>query len=380
MDIPAMRACFAKAAAAGDEAPLYFYAHLFLTHPETRSMFPVSMAHQRDRLFAALGEVVARVDDLESLVPILEQLGRDHRKFGTVAEHYPAVGASLLATLQHFDDQWNADLAQDWTAAYELVAQVMVQAADAASDEPAWWDADVVAHERRTLDIAVLRLRPRAPFPYLPGQSVSLETELRPRLWRYYSLANAPRPDEHLEIHVKARDGGPVSSALVRRARVGDVLRLGPPMGHLALDAASDRDLLLVAGGTGLAPLKALVDHIARHGPLRRVDLFVGARTEDELYDRADLLRLQEEHAWLSVTFAVARDKESSLEHGDIGDVVMRHGPWLSREVCVAGGRAMVEDTVSRLVGYGLPRERIRTEVFAPSRPSPSVEGEVTAA
>ena len=79
MDIPAMRANFARAAATGDEAPLYFYSHLFLSHPETRAMFPVSMAHQRDRLFSALGDVVARVDDLDALVPILQQLGRDHR-------------------------------------------------------------------------------------------------------------------------------------------------------------------------------------------------------------------------------------------------------------------------------------------------------------
>ena len=49
MDVPAMRANFAKAAATGDEAPLYFYSHLFLSHPETRDLFPVSMAQQRDR-------------------------------------------------------------------------------------------------------------------------------------------------------------------------------------------------------------------------------------------------------------------------------------------------------------------------------------------
>jgi NAD(P)H-flavin reductase len=338
------------------------------------------MAHQRDRLFAALGEVVAKVDDLDALVPILRQLGRDHRKFGTVAAHYPAVGASLLATLQHFDDGWNAQLAEDWSAAYGLVAQVMVGAAEEAEDEPAWWDADVVRHERRTIDIAVLRLEPRTPLPYLPGQSISLESGLRPRLWRYYSIANAPRPDGHLEIHVKARDGGPVSSALVRQAGVGDVLRLGPPIGHFSLDTDSDRDLLLVAGGTGLAPLKAIVDQVARQGPPRRVDLFVGARIEDELYDRADLLRLQQELPWLTVTFAVSQDKESGLEHGDIGDVVLRHGPWLSRAVYIAGPGVMVDDTVDRLTRHGLPADRIRTEVFAPSRPSPSIEGEVTAA
>ncbi|WP_448625274.1 FAD-binding oxidoreductase [Geodermatophilus sp. URMC 64] len=378
MDIAAMRANFAKAAAAGDEAPLYFYSHLFLTHPETRRLFPVSMAHQRDRLFQALGDVVNYLDDLDSVIPVLQALGRDHRKFGTVAEHYPPVGESLLATLRHFDDEWNPQLAQDWTAAYQLVAKVMIDAALAAEDQPAWWDAEIVAHERRTFDIAVLRLRPEKELPYAAGQSISIETELRPKLWRYYSPANAPRQDGHIELHVKARDGGPVSSALVRQAGVGDWVRLGPPLGHLALDAEADRDLLLVAGGMGLAPLKALVDQVARYGPARRVDLFVGARIEDQLYDRPELDRLVQEYPWLSVTYAVSDDKESPLEHGDIGDVVLRHGPWLSRDVYVAGPAPMVEDTESRLVASGLKRERIRAEVFAASRQGPNVEGDVT--
>jgi len=378
VDIPAMRANFAKAAATGDEAPLYFYSHLFLSHPEARALFPVSMAHQRDRLFAALGDVVARVDDLEALVPILQQLGRDHRKFGTVAAHYPAVGASLLATLEHFDDEWTPELAKSWSEAYDVVATVMIEAAEAAAEEPPWWEADVVGHERRTIDVAVLQLRPRARYDYAAGQSVSLESDLRPKLWRYYSPANAPRPDGLMEIHVKARDGGPVSSALVRRVGVGDVLRLGPPVGHLVLHDDSDRDLLLVAGGLGLAPLKALIDHVARKGPPRRVDLFAGFRSEDQIYDRADLQRLEQEHPWLTVTFAVSEDKISGLEHGDIGDVLMRHGPWNSREICVAGPAVMVEDTVSRLIASGVPNRRISSEVFAPSRPGPSVDGEVT--
>jgi NAD(P)H-flavin reductase len=373
-----MRANFAKAAATGDEAPLYFYSHLFLSHPETRQMFPVSMAHQRDRLFAALGDVVARVDDLDALVPILQQLGRDHRKFGTLAAHYPAVGASLLATLEHFDDEWTPELAKEWTEAYTLVAEVMIAAADAAAEQPAWWEADVVGHERRTIDTAVLQVRPRTRYDYRAGQSVSLETDIRPRLWRYYSPANAPRPDGLIELHVKARDGGPVSTALVRLVGVGDVLRLGPPMGHLALEPDSDRDLLLVAGGMGLAPLKALVDQVARHGPARRVDLFVGFRTQDQVYDAADLRRLEHENPWLSVRVAVSEDKASELEHGDIGDVVLRHGPWTSREICVAGPAPMVEDTVARLRQHGVRPERLHSEVFAPSRPGPSVDGEVT--
>src|SRR3954469_23369596 len=129
-----MRAGFARVGAHGDQAPLWFYSHLFLAHPETRDMFPVSMSTQRDRLFAALGDVMARVDDLDALVPLLEQLGRDHRKFGAVAAHYPAVGGSLLSTLEHFDPSWNDALAASWTEAYGLIADVMVGAADSVAD------------------------------------------------------------------------------------------------------------------------------------------------------------------------------------------------------------------------------------------------------
>src|SRR5215218_1212087 len=167
-----MRANFAKAAAVGDEAPLYFYSHLFLSYPETRAMFPVSVADQRDRLFRALGDVVAHVDDLPSVVPILQQLGRDHRKFGAQPAHYPAVGASLLATLEHFDDEWTPELAKTWSEAYTIVSQVMVEAAEAVKDEPAWWEAEVVDHERRTIDVAVMHVRTDGPVPYSAGQSM----------------------------------------------------------------------------------------------------------------------------------------------------------------------------------------------------------------
>ena len=91
-----------------------------------------------------------------------------------------------------------------------------------------------------------------------------------------------------------------------------------------------------------------------------------------------DLDRLTQENPWLTLRYAVSDDKESSLEHGDVGDVVARHGPWQSRDIYVAGPPAMVDDTVARLVSAGVPQARIRSEVFAPSRPGPTVDGEVT--
>ena len=81
MNTTALKETWAAAESLGDDVPLYFYSHLFLTHPELRSMFPVSMATQRDRLVGALGRIVSRVDQLDEVTAFIQQLGRDHRRF-----------------------------------------------------------------------------------------------------------------------------------------------------------------------------------------------------------------------------------------------------------------------------------------------------------
>jgi hemoglobin-like flavoprotein len=161
VDIARLKASWGAAAEYGGQLPLFFYSTLFLNNPQVRDMFPAAMAHQRDKLVAALGSVVSNIDQLDAVVPVLQQLARDHRKFGVQGDHYPAVGQALLATLEHFlGDQWTAELAADWTEAYGVVAKVMVEAANAAAETlPPWWNAEIVAHERRTLQVAVLTLR-----------------------------------------------------------------------------------------------------------------------------------------------------------------------------------------------------------------------------
>src|SRR6266851_6183294 len=222
----------------GDEVPLFFYSDLFLRHPEIRDLFPVSMASQRDHLLRALGQIVADVDNLDKIAAFLAGLGRDHRKYAVVTDHYSAIRTSLLATLAHFSGaEWTADLAADWKAAYGLIAQIMLDAA--AEDEglrPAFWDATVISHEKRSLDVSVFRLATVAPLPYLPGQSVSISSGERPRIWRFYSMANAPREDATLDFHVKTIDGGALSMVLARGLAVGSRLKLGPAVGSLTLD------------------------------------------------------------------------------------------------------------------------------------------------
>jgi NAD(P)H-flavin reductase/hemoglobin-like flavoprotein len=368
LDTERLKKNFEHVARYGDEVPLFFYSDLFLRAPEARDLFPVSMSAQRDRLVGALGRIVSEVDSLDSLVPFLRGLGRDHRKFGAVAEHYDVVGASLLFTLRHFTgSEWTEDLAADWKAAYSLVAQVMIEAAKEDADEhPAWWDATIIGHERRSYDIAALRVAPTQPLPFIPGQSVAVESGDCPRTWRFYSMANAPREDGSLDFHVRMVDGGALSSSLVRRARPGSRLRLGPAVGTLRLRSGPGRDVVMVAGSTGLAPLKAIVEQIAGRPEPPRVHLFFGACTTEGLYDLPDLEKSAARFGWLQVTHAVSGpgDPRYTGERGTVADVVARHGPWPSHDAYVCGSTAMIEATVRRLTADGMPETQIHVEDF----------------
>ncbi|MBY8883208.1 flavohemoprotein, partial [Streptomyces sp. PLK6-54] len=91
---------------AGDMT-VYFYAILFTRYPQVRGLFPDDLDVQRDRLLRGLLRIVDLVDDPESLVRFCSRLGRDHRKFGALDGHYPAVGECLLAALARFaGDAW----------------------------------------------------------------------------------------------------------------------------------------------------------------------------------------------------------------------------------------------------------------------------------
>ncbi|HYZ54570.1 MAG TPA: FAD-binding oxidoreductase [Streptosporangiaceae bacterium] len=195
----------------------------------------------------------------------------------------------------------------------------MIEAAKEDEDHhPPWWDATVISHERRSFDIATFRVAPLQRLPYAPGQSVAIGSEDCPRTWRFYSMANAPRDDGTLDFHVRMVDGGALSSALTWRARPGTRLKLGPAVGALTLDT-SGRDILMVAGSTGLAPLKALLEQISAMGNPPRVHLFFGARTAEGLYDLPDLEKMAAQSGWLSVTHAVSGDPGDPRYSGERG-------------------------------------------------------------
>lgn len=365
-DAALVQATMEELEGSADAATAYFYALLFVQYPQLREMFPASMDTQRDRLFRALLTAVRLYEDPKVLAGYLAGLGRGHRKYGTLPAHYPAVGECLMAALSQYTPRsWGPRTEAAWVRAYTAISQIMIDAA--AEDErraPAWWQAEVVTHEQRTPEIAVITVRPDQPYPFRAGQYASIETPWWPRVWRHYSFASAPRSDGLLTFHVKSVPAGWVSTALVQRARPGDVLRLGPPGGSMTIDHRADSGLLCLGGGTGIAPIKALVEDVASQGRIRPVEVFYGARTDHDLYDLDTMLRLGERYDWLSVRPVVAAGPAPSAAYaalaGQLPEAVRRYGPFAAYDGYLSGPPGMIRTGVETLVGLGIPTHRIR--------------------
>ncbi|GAA0320864.1 FAD-binding oxidoreductase [Streptomyces polychromogenes] len=344
-----------------EHAVKFFYSHLFWHNPGIRRLFPDSageLERQRDRLFAALTHVVSHLEN-DTLLPYLRDLGRDHRKFLVGPEHYAAVGSSLLAALATTSGAaWTPEVEKAWSEAYQVMADAMTAGA-AASEDPPWWDAEVVRHLQYGEDIGVLTLSPRAPLPYRPGQYVSVNSPRVPAVWRTYSLANAPRPDHTVDLHVSRIEGGLLSTALVREIQLGETLRLSAPAGRLTLRHA-DRPLTFIAAGTGWAPVRAMLEELADHPPDRDVRLFLAARDAAHLYDRPWIDAYAAAFGRIGVTYITpAPGRHRNEATARLATALGNRALWPEQDVYLSGPAVFMEETALLLEELGARPDRL---------------------
>ena len=362
-----IRSSFAVVAPRADEVARHFYATLFGLAPETRDLFPVNMEVQRSRLLRALVHVVQMVDRPAELVPFLEQLGRDHRKFGVLAR---ALRRGRRRAAQRRRGVRRAGL--DAGGREGLDRRLRHGGRRDADGRPGRARAGDLAGPGRRAPPDRLGprdrrgRRERARSRTGPGST----SASRPRSARGCGATSRrrtrPRDDGRLEFHVRAVPGGWVSRSIVAHSRVGDTWRIGPPMGRLHIARNSGRNVLLVAGGTGLAPIRAMLDDLARGEGQPRIQVFIGGRTWDDLYDFAHLRRLSYANPWLDVIPVVERDDTGNggAEIGTLSDVVTRYGSWADHDVTVCGSPAMIRSTVAQMLVAGTPLDRISYDPF----------------
>jgi len=133
LDLEALETSFDLVAPRGDELMDEFYARLFDAAPAVRPLFPPDLHSQKTILLAALVLLRKSLRNLDAIVPTLRKLGACHVAYGARPEHYPVVGATLIASLAAVaGDDWKPEYESAWAGAFEIVAATMLEgAADA---------------------------------------------------------------------------------------------------------------------------------------------------------------------------------------------------------------------------------------------------------
>ncbi|MCX5042016.1 FAD-binding oxidoreductase [Aldersonia sp. NBC_00410] len=352
-----------------------FYGQLFGRDPALRQLFPPAMDVTRHRFILALQFILDSLDTPGAAEEFLEQLARDHRKYGVDAKHYRSAADALLIALRAHTGEalWTDPLDTAWTRFTDLIANSMIAGAEA-DDLPAHWEATVVGQHQLLDDLALVRLRADAPIPYESGQYLPIRIPQTPNMWRYLSPAIPANDGGELEFHVRKVRGGWVSPSIVNDTKPGDRWLIGAPLGGLHVDYECGRNVLMIGSGTGIAPLRAQVMEMARRGVNPQVHLFLGGVYPRDLYDLENMWRLSLINPWLSV-IPVAEHQNNPWWHpepppetppgmhrrltGSIGHIVTSFGSWAEHQVQLAGSPEMVYTTTQTLIAAGVPEERI---------------------
>lgn len=234
----------------------------------------------------------------------------------------------------------------------------------------------VVDKIRRTPSIVELHLRPIGdPLRFWPGQFITIGDPVAGIPWRSYSIANAPKRDGEITLHVTRLDGGKTSTWIHDQVAVGDTVRVNGPYGAFIGDPAADTPVLCLAAGSGLAPILSLAEAALARGYGKPVTILYSGRTQADVYAEGAMAYWAAKHRGFKFLATTTQESGEGL-HGRIPDILPRLFSDLSgHSVYVAGNPAFVDACVAAARGLGAPAARIHTEgyyeQFMPEAPPP---------
>lgn len=235
----------------------------------------------------------------------------------------------------------------------------------AAGLRPETWPARLLARDWLSADVLRVRLKlPRGDraFEFLPGQYIDFLLDDGGR--RSFSLA-APPDGETLELHVKVTPDGRFGRLLAEGLPERAMLRFEGPLGAFYLHD-DGRPLVLVAGGTGFAPIKAIIEGALQAGDRRPMHLFWGARTPAELYDEASIRQWQQVHPDFRYT-PVCSEPGSDWQGacGLVHEQIAALGTAIREaSVYASGPPAMVAATKEQVLSAGLDPDHLHYDSF----------------
>jgi len=225
--------------------------------------------------------------------------------------------------------------------------------------------------EKTLLAPDVMRLKIKLPtaqrLQFLAGQYVDVLLPEGKR--RAFSIASPPQLEDEIELHVRHVDGGDFTGWVFDQLKERDILRIEGPLGTFFIrHDNTDRPMILMAGGTGFAPLKSMVEDLLSHHDRRPLHLFWGVRNQAELYLHELALQWaeQNDHIQFSTAFSAPDgDDEQDSFHGFVHDAVLQQHRDLSGfDIYMSGPPAMIDAGRAAFLDNGAERQRIFFDSF----------------
>jgi phenol hydroxylase P5 protein len=225
--------------------------------------------------------------------------------------------------------------------------------------------ATVQSIEEVATDVRRLNLRLDSDLRFNPGQYVQITLPGK-GVTRAYSMANLPAEPRHIELHIRRTPGGIASEGWIfSDIAIGDPVQLAGPFGNFFYREAREEPALLVAGGTGLAPMKSIVRHVLESDLDRSLTLYQGARRLDQIYDYDYFreLAMKHRHRFRYVP-CLSEEDHADFARGTVVDVLDADTPTLRGHVgYVCGPPPMVEAAMKLLMSKRLfPRDIYRED------------------
>jgi CDP-4-dehydro-6-deoxyglucose reductase len=222
--------------------------------------------------------------------------------------------------------------------------------------------------ERVAADVVIMKLRLPASerLQFLAGQYV--EFLLKDGGRRAFSIANAPQEDECLELHVRLVPGGKFTEYVFGAMKEKEILRIEGPHGSFQLQELSDKPAIFVAGGTGFAPVKAIVEYAIHNRIQRPMTIYWGARDQSGLYLPETPRRWAAEHAnirYVPVLSDLPQGDDWSGRRGLVHQAVIEdHADLSGFQVYACGAPAMIDAARRDFCASGLPSNQFFADAF----------------
>ncbi len=223
-------------------------------------------------------------------------------------------------------------------------------------------------HQRLSHDVMQIHLKLPATerLQFLAGQYI--EFVLKDGRRRAFSIANAPHQDEYLELHIRHVPGGSFTGHVFDELKDRALLRMEGPLGTFYLREESPRPVLMMAGGTGFAPLKGMLEHAFYIGFDRPIHLFWGVRAKRDLYMDELPSQWQQQHPRFRYTPVLSEPRpEDHWQHatGLVHETLMAQYPDLSQfDIYMSGPPPMIEAATHAFANRGAEPAHMYSDAF----------------